>query len=193
MIFMIVALHSEIRKFITTNIAIFLLALSINLLAWRYKLVSAGITGYSFVLNYVFSIPVGLSLLILNGLILIGNILLLGKNVGGKAVYGYFAFCFAMEATRMVFNISQVSISLGFINQVFFLVLLAALVSIFISVIMVDGYSVGSYSALLGIVSKYIEISASRLFFMAPQQNLWVDFRRNERLVCMFEREVRAG
>lgn len=157
---------SEIRKFFTATFAILSLALSMNLLAWKYRLVSSGITGYSFALNYIFSIPVGISLLILNGLILMGNILLLGKNVGAKALYGYITFCWAVEVTRYIFDIEKISISLNFVEQSLLLIILSALMAIFISMIIVNGYSVGSYSALLSIARKYIRISASKLFFI---------------------------
>ena len=79
-------LSKEMKLFVIANIAIFLLALSINLLAWRFELVSAGISGYGLVISYMLHLNVGIVLFTLNSFIVFLNWLSLGKVAGIKAI-----------------------------------------------------------------------------------------------------------
>ncbi|HSW87566.1 MAG TPA: YitT family protein [Candidatus Saccharimonadales bacterium] len=153
------------KLFIIANIAIFLLALVINLFAWKFQLVSAGISGYGLVLSYLVHINVGIVLFVMNGFIMLLNWLILGKIAGIKAIWGYIAFSVWISVTQVIFHLHQTPTH-SFFYQLMYLSILAILIDILISIIIASSYSVGSYSALYPVINKFIPISPSRMFII---------------------------
>ena len=155
----------ELTLFLIANVGIIFLTISINFLAWKYRLVSAGITGYALAASYLLPFSVGTLLLIMNGIILLANVLILGKSAGLKAFYGYITFSLMIDLTRTMFQLKKTPVD-SFFTQFVFLSLLAVCIAVFISLIIATGYSVGSYSALYPLINKYYRLSAAHLFFI---------------------------
>lgn len=141
------------------------MGLSINLLSWQYKLISTGLPGYALLINYLSSISVGVILLIANTIILITSFILVGKTSGIKGVFGYVLLSIVIDKSREILFLHQFTTPPFFISAL--LIGLQGLIApIGISLVLVSGYSFGSYSSIIPIVKKFSSISSPKLFLI---------------------------
>jgi len=158
-------MKKEIRKLIYSSLGIIILGSAINLLSWRYKLISSGLPGYALSFNYLTHFSVGQFLFISNSLILALSFLIAGKTSGLRGVYGYTLLSIFIDYPRRLFNLSQIVIASLPLNIL--LVILQGLIApIGIAVVMANGYSFGSYSSMMPIVNKFSNISAPKFFLI---------------------------
>lgn len=154
----------EVFKFVLSTLGILLLVLDINLLSWQFKIVSGGMPGYGLALNYLLNIPVGSFLFIVNSIVLILNLIFLGKSSGLKAIYGYILISILFEITRPILGLSQQEISDPLI-QLLLITIQGLTAPIGITIVLVLGYSFGSWSSLYPLVNKYFKSLSAPLFF----------------------------
>lgn len=156
----------EIKEFILASIGILLLVLSINFISWKYQIVSGGMPGYALAANFMWGIPIGLTLFIVNSIILLMSLLILGKGAGIKGIYGYILISFLIEFTRNFFNIQQVDLATPII-QIILVTIQGLTAPIGIALVLQNGYSFGSWSSLYPIINKfYKKLEAPLFFFM---------------------------
>ena len=147
------------------TLANLIVATAINLLAWRFHLVSGGLTGYALVVNFLSDLPIGVILLTTNTILLILAFLLVGKTSGLRGVYGFVSLSFFLDITRVIFHLNQVSAP-GYFYELLLIVVLSMIMGTAISFILANNYNVGSYSTIYIIVKKYFNISAQLTFFI---------------------------
>jgi uncharacterized membrane-anchored protein YitT (DUF2179 family) len=155
----------SVYSFLFSTLGILILALSINLLSWQFKLVSSGLPGYALAVNYLSGFPVAYALLIANTIILLLNFILVGKTAGIKGIYGYITLSIFIELTKSVLNLKQFELN-NFAIQTLLLCAQGLIAPIGISLAIVNKYSFGSYSSLIPIVDKFYKISPPVMFFV---------------------------
>lgn len=157
--------QKEIRPFVFSTLGMAILALTINLFSWRYRLVSGGFPGYGLVVNYLTDISLGTFLLVSNTVILIGAFLIAGKTAGARGIYGYVFFSIFIEFSREILGFEQVTIDSFGIN-LFLSILQGVFGPLGVSLVVASDYSLGNYTSIFPVVKKHINISAPLLFFI---------------------------
>ncbi|MBU0975655.1 MAG: YitT family protein [Patescibacteria group bacterium] len=157
-------IKKELRPFLYSTIGIIVLGLSINLISWKFKMVSGGLPGYGLVVNYITDFPLGVFLLISNTIILILQFLIAGKTTGIRGIYGYVLLSIFIEATRKFFNINLAEVE-G-LKNLSLIALQGFLGGFSIALVVAYDYSFGSYSSIFPIVRKFIDIKAPTLFLL---------------------------
>lgn len=140
-------------------------ALVINLLAWQFKQVSGGFVGYSLLLNLLTQIPTGTILLGLNALLILIAIIVVGKGVGFRAIYGFVTLSLFIDMSRFGLSLEQNPVE-DFGVKLVLIIALAVLMGSLVSVLLANNYSVGSYSTIYMIVKKFIDTEASTVFLI---------------------------
>jgi uncharacterized membrane-anchored protein YitT (DUF2179 family) len=157
--------QKEIRPFVFSTLGMAILALTINVFSWRYRLVSGGFPGFGLVVNYLTDIPLGAFLLVSNTIILLSAFLIAGKIVGIRGIYGYVFFSLFIEFSREILGFEQVSID-AFSTNLILSILQGVFGPLGVSLVVASDYSLGNYTSIFPIVKKYINISAPLLFFI---------------------------
>lgn len=142
----------------------FVVAMLVNNLAWKNQLVSGGLTGFSIIINYLTSIPVGQTLLTINILLVILAIIIIGKGPGSRAIYGFVSLSFLIDLTREIFHITQVPSQPFFINLML-IIILSISMGIGVSIVLANNYSVGAYSTIYLIIKQFYDVPAQNVFF----------------------------
>lgn len=154
---------NELHRLILSTIGIIMLGTAINLLSWKYKLVSGGFPGYALNINYLTGFPVGKSLLIANTAVLILSLLVAGKTAGLRGIYGYTFLSVFIEVSKGLLNLQQIETSLIFTNLLL-TSLQGFIAPIGIALVIVSGYSFGSYSSVIPIIDRFKKIPAPVTF-----------------------------
>ncbi|MBR4755642.1 MAG: YitT family protein [Bacteroidales bacterium] len=134
--------------------------------AWADMLIpngiaSGGLTGACTILNFATGIPVYLSYIVVNSLLLVTGFLILGKGFGFKTI-----FAIGLSTICLDFLASIESLYLFFDNKLL-LVLVAALIeSIGISFILARGGSTGGTDIVALIVNKFWPVSLGKVFLV---------------------------
>lgn len=153
-----------IRETLIVTAANFIVALLVNLLAWKFKLVSGGLTGYALFINILSGLPTGTVLLTMNIILLLLALVIAGKGPGMRGIYGFVTLSTFLDLTRSLFNIQQVQTP-SFITTLIIITILSIAMGTAISVILANNYSVGAYSTLYVVIKKFIDIPAQNVFF----------------------------
>lgn len=156
-------IKNELRRLILSTIGIIILGIAINFLSWKYKLVSGGFPGYALNVNYLTGFPVGTSLLIANTAVLVLSLLVAGKTAGLRGIYGYTLLSVFIEVSKRLLNLRQVEVPSVFTNLLLTSVQ-GFIASIGIALVIVNGYSFGSYSSVVPIIDRVKKIPAPVTF-----------------------------
>jgi uncharacterized membrane-anchored protein YitT (DUF2179 family) len=153
----------ELKRFIPATLAFTTLALTINLLSWRYTLVSGGFPGYGLFISYLTNLSVGTVLFILNSIIFIITFLVAGKKTGLRALFGYIFFSFIIDYTRQLLQLNQVTIQ-NDITSFYLLAIQGLLAGGSVAVFIKSGYSAGGWGTVVFAIQKYIKITPQKFF-----------------------------
>ena len=155
----------EWQPFLFSSIAILVYALFINLLSWRYMLVSGGSAGYALVINYVTDISVGSILFVANTLLIALAFVLAGIKFGARSIYGYALFSIAIDFFRSVLHLQQIEVT-GLLLGSWYTGLFGLIGGIAVAVIVAYNYSLGGYTILVPLVQKYLSVSTPNLMLL---------------------------
>ena len=156
----------ELKKIAYSTIGIIILGSAINLISWKFHLISSGLPGYALIANYLTGFSVGSFLFITNSIILGLSFLIVGKTAGLRGVYGYAMLSVYIDYSRNLFNLQQIAIN-SLSTNIFLIILQGIIAPIGIAIVMANGYSFGSYSSMMPIVNKFSDINAPKFFFIA--------------------------
>lgn len=154
-----------VRETLLTTLANLAVAVLVNILAWRFQLVSGGLTGYALFLNLITPFSTGTLLLGMNLVLLLIAVVTIGKGPGLRGVYGFVSLSFFIDITRNLLQFQQVATP-SFLATLILITLLSIGMGAAISVVLANNYSVGAYSTLYMIVKKWIDVPAQNLFFL---------------------------
>ena len=122
---------------------------------------SGGLTGACTILNFATGIPVYLSYVVLNGLLLLLGFLILGKGFGFKTIYAI-----GLSSICLDFLAGMEFLHLFFENKLLLVVLAAIIESIGISFILARGGSTGGTDIVALIVNKFWPVSLGKVFLV---------------------------
>ena len=132
--------------------------------AWADMLIpngiaSGGLTGACTILNFATGIPVYLSYIVLNSLLLLGGFLILGKGFGFKTIYaiGLSTVCLDLLG-------SFESLYVFFDNKLLMVIVAAIIESIGIAFILARGGSTGGTDIIALIINKFWPVSLGKVF-----------------------------
>lgn len=156
---------AEMKAFLYATLAIAVYAVFVNLLAWKYQLITGGSVGYALIINYLIGYSVGTILLVANTILIFIAVLLAGARFGVKTIYGYITLSIFTDLSRHLLGLSQTqtnAILLQIINTGLFGIIGGLAVAIIIS----QGYSVGGYTALVPIAKRYAKLTPPQLMLI---------------------------
>lgn len=99
-------MRHKIYQYLSVGIGCLLSAISINLFLVPHHLLSGGVSGIAIILYYLFKLPIGMQILVMNLPLLYAAYRLLGKEYTIKTVYGAGLFSFFVDATGYLANLT---------------------------------------------------------------------------------------
>ena len=141
-------------------------ALALYVFAWTAFLIPSqitggGVTGMSSIINYAFGIPISITYLAINAVLLIAGTLILGKGFGFKTIY-----CVLMSS--LFFQIFPYSPWVSDIqDNIINAIIGGALSGIGISIVFTQGGSTGGIDIIAIVLNKYREVSPGKVFMTA--------------------------
>jgi len=144
--------------------AIITLGVILYTFAWADMLIpngiaSGGLTGACTILNFATGIPVYLSYVVINGLLLLAGFLILGKGFGFKTIYAI-----GLSTLGLDFLAGMEFLHVFFDNKLLLVIVAATIESIGISFILARGGSTGGTDIVALIVNKFWPVSLGRVF-----------------------------
>lgn len=141
-------------------------ALALYVFSWTAFLIpnqitAGGVTGLSTILNYAFGLPVSLTYLVLNVVLLVAGTIIMGKGFGFKTI-----FCVLVSTVYFEFfpNIPWVSnIEDNLINSI----IGGAMSGAGISIVFTQGGSTGGIDIIALVLNKFMEVQPGRVFMIA--------------------------
>jgi uncharacterized membrane-anchored protein YitT (DUF2179 family) len=141
-------------------------ALSLYVFSWTAFLIpneitAGGITGLSTILNYAFGLPISLTYLVLNAVLLIGGTLIMGKGFGFKTIFCVLVSSLYFELFPHIPWVSDIEDNL--INSL----IGGAMSACGIAIVFSQGGSTGGIDIIALVINKYREVSPGKVFMTA--------------------------
>lgn len=136
--------------------------LLLNALGWTAFLIPAqitggGITGVSTLIFYAFKFPVGISYLIINGILVLIAIKILGKGFGVKTI-------FSVAVLTILFSMLQQFITKPLVNDTFLSSVIGGILGgAGVGIVFSQGGSTGGTDIIAMIINKYRNINPGRV------------------------------
>lgn len=152
-------MRQKIVQFLVVGLGCLLSACSINLFLVPHHLLSGGVSGLAIIFYYLFKLPIGLQIFLMNIPLLYAAYRLLGREYTIITIYGTICFSLAVDGTRFLSDITLLNDSL-----------LAALTGGVLSgigsglIFRVNG-SGGGLDIVAGIIKKYYSLNVGIVGF----------------------------
>jgi len=146
--------------------SIITIGLFINALGWTAFLIPAeitggGVTGIATLIFYATQIPIWISYLIINGILILVSVKILGRNFGIKTV-------FATVVLTLFFSVLQGLIKEPIVNENFMSAVVGGILAgVGIGIVFSQGGSTGGTDIIAMIINKYRNISPGRTILYA--------------------------
>lgn len=141
-------------------------ALALYVFSWTAFLIpneitAGGVTGMSTILNYAFGIPISLSYLVLNAVLLIGGTIIMGKGFGFKTIFCVLVSSLYFQIFPAIPWVSNIDDNL--INSI----IGGAMSACGIALVFTQGGSTGGIDIIALVINKYKEVSPGKVFMVA--------------------------
>lgn len=141
-------------------------ALSLYVFSWTAFLIpneitAGGVTGLSTILNYAFGLPISLTYLVLNAVLLIAGTLIMGKGFGFKTIFCVLVSSLYFEIFPHIPWVSDIDDNL--INSI----IGGAMSACGIAIVFSQGGSTGGIDIIALVINKYKEVSPGKVFMIA--------------------------
>lgn len=141
-------------------------ALALYVFSWTAFLIpneitAGGVTGMSTILNYAFGIPISLSYLVLNAVLLIGGTIIMGKGFGFKTIFCVLVSSLYFQIFPSIPWVSNIDDNL--INSI----IGGAMSACGIALVFTQGGSTGGIDIIALVINKYKEVSPGKVFMVA--------------------------
>ena len=141
-------------------------ALSLYVFSWTAFLIpneitAGGVTGLSTILNYAFGLPISLTYLVLNAVLLIAGTLIMGKGFGFKTIFCVRVSSLYFEIFPHIPWVSDIDDNL--INSI----IGGAMSACGIAIVFSQGGSTGGIDIIALVINKYKEVSPGKVFMIA--------------------------
>ena len=159
---------SKKKKFLSTldDYIIITLGVALYTFAWADMLIpngiaSGGLTGACTIINFATGIPVYLSYVVVNGLLILIGTLILGKGFGFKTLYAI-----GLSTLGLDFLAGMEFLHVFFDNKLLLVVVAAIIESTGITFILARGGSTGGTDIVALIVNKFWPVSLGKVFLV---------------------------
>ncbi|MBO5700033.1 MAG: YitT family protein, partial [Bacteroidales bacterium] len=141
-------------------------ALSLYVFSWTAFLIpneitAGGVTGLSTILNYAFGLPISLTYLVLNAVLLIAGTIIMGKGFGFKTIFCVLVSSLYFEIFPHIPWVSDIDDNL--INSI----IGGAMSACGIAIVFSQGGSTGGIDIIALVINKYREVSPGKVFMIA--------------------------
>ena len=141
-------------------------ALSLYVFSWTAFLIpneitAGGVTGLSTILNYAFGLPISLTYLVLNAVLLIAGTIIMGKGFGFKTIFCVLVSSLYFEIFPHIPWVSDIDDNL--INSI----IGGAMSACGIAIVFSQGGSTGGIDIIALVINKYKEVSPGKVFMIA--------------------------
>ncbi|MFU0824202.1 YitT family protein [Clostridium sp.] len=152
-----------IKKSLMISLGSFINAVSVNLFIIPSKLLSGGLSGISLILHYLFNIPVGLSLLLLNIPLLILSILKINKKFTLFTIIGTLVLSFGIMLTA---PLTEVFSSASEVNRLLYCIYGGVLSGLGIGLVFSNQGSTGGIDIISMIAKKQYNMDIGTASFV---------------------------
>jgi len=150
-----------VKRYLYLMLALFVSAISYNLLVYPAKIVAGGTNGLSIIVEYLFHIPPSIFILIANVIILIIALITLGVEKSSGSVIATFIYPLFVDITSGITSILSVEN-----NDMILISLFIGLISGWTSgLIYKIGFSGGGTSLVSQIIFEKLHVSVSKSYF----------------------------
>ncbi len=158
-------MNSKIFK-IVKEYSVMAFALSLYVFSWTAFLIpneitAGGVTGMSTILNYAFGLPVSLTYLVLNAVLLIAGTIIMGRGFGFKTIFCVLVSSLYFELFPHIPWVSNIDDNL--INSI----IGGAMSACGIAIVFSQGGSTGGIDIIALVINKYREVSPGKVFMTA--------------------------
>ncbi len=141
-------------------------ALSLYVFSWTAFLIpneitAGGVTGISSILNYAFGIPISLSYLVINAVLLTAGTIIMGKGFGFKTIFCVLVSTLYFEIFPAIPWVSNIDDNL--INSI----IGGAMSAAGIALVFTQGGSTGGIDIIALVINKYREVSPGKVFMIS--------------------------
>ena len=141
-------------------------ALSLYVFSWTAFLIpneitAGGVTGLSTILNYAFGLPISLTYLVLNAVLLIAGTIIMGKGFGFKTIFCVLVSSLYFEIFPHIPWVSDIDDNL--INSI----IGGAMSACGIAIVFSQGGSTGGIDIIALVINKYKEVSPGKVFMIS--------------------------
>ena len=141
-------------------------ALALYVFSWTAFLIpnqitAGGVTGLSTILNYAFGLPVSLTYLVLNVVLLVAGTIIMGKGFGFKTIFCVLVSTVYFEFFPYIPWVSNIEDNL--INSI----IGGAMSGAGISIVFTQGGSTGGIDIIALVRNKFMEVQPGRVFMIA--------------------------
>ena len=141
-------------------------ALALYVFSWTAFLIpnqitAGGVTGLSTILNYAFGLPVSLTYLVLNVVLLVAGTIIMGKGFGFKTIFCVLVSTVYFEFFPYIPWVSNIEDNL--INSI----IGGAMSGVGISLVFTQGGSTGGIDIIALVLNKFMEVQPGRVFMIA--------------------------
>ena len=141
-------------------------ALSLYVFSWTAFLIpneitAGGVTGISSILNYAFGIPISLSYLVINAVLLTAGTIIMGKGFGFKTIFCVLVSTLYFEIFPAIPWVSNLDDNL--INSI----IGGAMSAAGIALVFTQGGSTGGIDIIALVINKYREVSPGKVFMVS--------------------------
>ncbi len=147
----------EIKSYAIITFALFIMALGLTAFLIPSKIVGGGVNGISTLIYFATGIPVGISVLIINGILVLIALKVLGKGFGIKTVY-------SIAMVSLFISLLQYYIKDPWVQDKFLAAIIGGgLIGASIGMAFMQGGSTGGTDIVAMIINKYRTISPGRI------------------------------
>ena len=158
-------IHNKVYKTIK-EYSVMALAIALYVFSWTAFLIpnqitAGGVTGLSTILNYAFGLPVSLTYLVLNVVLLVAGTIIMGKGFGFKTIFCVLVSTVYFEFFPYIPWVSNIEDNL--INSI----IGGAMSGAGISIVFTQGGSTGGIDIIALVLNKFMEVQPGRVFMIA--------------------------
>ncbi len=158
-------IHNKVYKTIK-EYSVMAFALALYVFSWTAFLIpnqitAGGVTGLSTILNYAFGLPVSLTYLVLNVVLLVAGTIIMGKGFGFKTIFCVLVSTVYFEFFPYIPWVSNIEDNL--INSI----IGGAMSGAGISIVFTQGGSTGGIDIIALVLNKFMEVQPGRVFMIA--------------------------
>ena len=158
-------MHNKVYKTIK-EYSVMAFALALYVFSWTAFLIpnqitAGGVTGLSTILNYAFGLPVSVTYLVLNVVLLVAGTIIMGKGFGFKTIFCVLVSTVYFEFFPYIPWVSNIEDNL--INSI----IGGAMSGAGISIVFTQGGSTGGIDIIALVLNKFMEVQPGRVFMIA--------------------------